>query len=192
MYTRSTELYHYGVKGMKWGVRRAEKKKAKKQYRSAKRKAAVSREKATGKYNVDVAKATNSYAYGGKSIHNMHQQLLSATRQKNKAYAKSDIDRAAAKRDYRIAKGKNADRANRKYDKAVRSAKSQEESRNQQYINELYMKNPFIARSLAKSGDISVSNLKSARINAGFEAVNTILELGSMYSKYKRQNGQKG
>ena len=30
------ELYHYGVKGMKWGQRRAQKKAAKSKYKSAK------------------------------------------------------------------------------------------------------------------------------------------------------------
>ena len=32
----NNELYHYGVKGMKWGQRRAQKKAAKSKYKSAK------------------------------------------------------------------------------------------------------------------------------------------------------------
>lgn len=191
------ELYHHGIKGMKWGVRRYETKdgkltaagkarygevgQAKLDYKNAKRNAKVNARKARGKYEVDVTKARTDYTYGGKSLNDMHRGNLKAARKYNKALTQTRIDKAAAKRDYRVAKGKNADRANKKYDRTVENAKKNEKNANQRYINNSYLHNPFATKALAKSGDISVKELNRARINAGFKAVDFLLNAGKSY-----------
>ena len=132
---------------------------------------------------MSLTKAANDYAYGGKSRIDLHKAQLNANRQLNKSNAQYSIDRAAAKRDYKIAKGKNEARANKKYDKAVAKSKRAEESANQAYVNQMYRSNPIVTRTLAKSGNISVKSLNKARINAGIDAVDLLVKAGSAYSK---------
>lgn len=86
----SNELYHYGVKGMKWGVRRAQRKEARSAYRSAK-------DKAFRKYERDIHDIEKGYKRG---------QMLSKKDQAREAAVEKrySSDVAKAKSDYKQAK----------------------------------------------------------------------------------------
>lgn len=88
------ELYHYGVKGMKWGVRRAEKKAAKNQDRREKYLAKTERKIKISRKNAREANA------GLRDLkkNGLNSQQVSE-RAKNNAQYKSEM--AFAKSDYR-------------------------------------------------------------------------------------------
>lgn len=83
-------LMHYGVKGMKWGVRRARMKEAKSNYRKA-------TDKAFSKYERDINSIEKGYKRG---------QTLTKKDQARESKAEADYNKAAAKAksDYKSAK----------------------------------------------------------------------------------------
>lgn len=87
--SNSTELYHHGVKGMKWGVRKKKDdyKTAKKRYRMAAKESSKVQAGKRGFRSLDYAKSANDKA--------------------NKAY----VDMVSAKAAYKASKARNAERA---------------------------------------------------------------------------------
>lgn len=186
-YESDNYLAHYGVKGMKWGQRRAQNKAAKQAYKAEKKR--ISREggNAQTRRQIRDIKANADYAYNGKSRQDMLIKQYDSAKQYNKDIAKLRVEKAAAKRDYKIAKGKNETRANKKYDRAVSRTEHNKAEADQAVLNNLYKTSPKTAKYLASKGKIKTSELNVARINAGLDVVNTLVNVNASYNSYKRR-----
>ena len=70
MYQYPSYMYHYGVLGMKWGVRRAERKKAK----AAKKAAKKARDLPNERYT-DARRKQDERLYGTKAVKRINRRL---------------------------------------------------------------------------------------------------------------------
>lgn len=110
-YENKDELMHYGVMGMKWGIRRARRKEAKANYKRA-------TDKAFSKYEKEINSIEKNYKRG---------QNLSKKDQAREAKAEADYQKAAskAKAEYKKAKSdhsKDTAIANKLYSKQSKEA----------------------------------------------------------------------
>lgn len=96
-------LAHHGVKGMKWGVRRARKKAAKEQYRKAKSDARMKRYKAEKQADAAYEKAMSKQKTGLKKVdeeYAVKQKTIDAHYKNELRQPQRDADYAKRRMDY--------------------------------------------------------------------------------------------
>lgn len=104
-------LYHHGVKGMKWGIRRATKKAARADRLNKK---ALKLEKKEAEYKLKAEKAHNRYDLegAGKSsvkaakLQKQAAKYMSKAAKTDSQFKRSNLERKAAKLEYMAAKNK--------------------------------------------------------------------------------------
>lgn len=175
-----TELYHYGVKGMRWGVRRAyraQRKQIKQTYRDAKN-------KAFSRYEKDIANIEKSYKRG--------QNLSDRDVRREAAAEKRYADAVAkAKNEYKTAKAKN--------DLTTYNVHTTRHADDPQAALKR-VRNYHIKRYMAQVGGMAVGSAiaKSAGYNEGVQLVTGLLGsvagdqlVARAHTDIKRNNGKK-
>ncbi len=175
-YRNQYELYHHGVKGMKWGVRRAQKKQAKSDYKTAKKTAKSNFDKAYLSAYDKGNSAKKRYEAGEISRKQYEAEKLQAHKTYNAALRDKGNALSTAKRDYRVARGKNADRENAKLNIKKKVYEIDRKQRDQDYVNDLVRRDKDIAMSLRKQGRISVDEMDTALIDYGAEKVSDLID----------------
>lgn len=153
----TNELYHYGVLGMKWGVRRSRVKDAKKRYKNAS-------DKAFKKYEKDIYNLEKNYKRG---------QTLSKKDQIRESKIESEYTRAInkAKQAYKKAKSdrsNDAKIANRLYSKQNKTANDA--------VAKMSMGKAFVQSALLGSyGALKYNEFKASGSSTGEAAVKGVL-----------------
>lgn len=179
----SSELIHFGIKGMKWGVRRyqnedgsltaAGKKKAYKAYvKYAKKQAS---EKANASYEKE-SQAKANYEAGLITKNKYDKTVFKETRKRSKIQLDLDNTLAEAKREYNLSRGKSKFFSDRKYKKAQERNASAFADRDIENIYTVAKNNQKVAQALVKSGDIKLSDLNAVNIAIGKEAIEAVAE----------------
>lgn len=106
-----------------------------------------------------------------------------ATKATINAYAKYHNDKAKAKRDYQIAKGKSAKKANAKYERAKQRNLRNAQEEWDDYVESIARDYPTVAANLAKMGSISYEDLGRANERIRENTNDYIMEL-----ELKQQN----
>ena len=178
-------LCHHGVKGMKWGVRRARKAQAKDGYKALKRQAKLEFDNAFQKHSGELYKTKVAFDNGNVSKNKYAAKELDYSRNVDKARAKKSEAIAKAKRDYRIAKGMNAEKANRKYNKKVNTIRQSLKDADYRRTVELVKSDPSVARALRDAGKIKQKDLN----NASFDAIHDRMDEYIRSAEKKRRRG---
>lgn len=175
----SDELMHYGVKGMKWGVRRARKKQAKANYRAAKKSAGDKWSKKETPIDNRLDKALSDFDRGRSSRLDFEKVNAEATKRSAANYRQWQNERAKAKRDYKVAIGKDAEKANAKYEREKTRNANREKRDWDYYVESIVRNHPDVADSLAKSGTMKYSDIITANrnIQRGLEFENSLKDL---------------
>ena len=158
MNTRNAELFHYGVKGMKWGVRR----QAKKDYKSAKKQAADNFRSNIERSMRPLNGKIEALDKGEISRTDFEKINAKFTKKLAKATERFRVAQAQAKRDYDLARGKNEKRVNKRYEKSVAKARRIASNDWQYYVDSIAREYPSVAQNLARAGAISYDDLNRA------------------------------
>lgn len=187
----SDELAHHGVKGMKWGVRRyqnsdgtltpaGKKRKAKQDYKDAK-KAAKARQQ-QGFREISSAADSKNSKYRDGSISRIEYENFKAKNVKktSNVEAKYRTEVAEAKKEYRLAKGKDPYKVEAKLQKELKRIERHKNSNWDNYVEDLVETDPRMANSLSKLGTI-----KTSEINKAHESIQRRMEAEAFVRDYE-------
>ena len=162
---RDDELCHYGVLGMKWGIRRARRKEAKKQYRRA-------TDRAFSEYEKSIAEIEKPYKRGQKFSDKDYSREVAADNKFRAANAKAKADYKRAKKD----RSRDVEIANRLYSKQNKKANK--------VVAEMSTGMAFVESSLLGSyGALKYNEARAKGVSTGKAAVIGVLHFhGNLYT----------
>ena len=176
-------ICHYGVKGQKWGIRRyqnadgtltaAGKKRA---YKDAKRNVKKNASKKEFESYRREETAKQNYRLNKITKHDLDETLFMESRTRGRIAADRSNELAKAKRDYKISRGKNPEKAEKSYKIDVRFNEQRFNEDDFRRVVDLTKRNPWVSKKLSDSGRIKLSDLKRASIVGGMEAVGEYLD----------------